>query len=489
MFAQIITSLLFTPYLIRSLGQSEYGVYSLVASITGYFSLLDLGVGNAIIKYMAKFRVQNDKSSQRKFLGLTLIYYFFVFLIIITIGLFLGNYLSVIFNKGLNAAELVKARIMFFLTIANIAVTMLFSGYQKTILAFERFKFSKTNDLVFLLIRIIVSTIVLYMGFKGTGVLCVNLCCTIIYSFVAIHYVHFHIKILPTFKNFDWLLVKEIVGYSTIILVQMIATQLNSMVDQILIGIFIKSSATILAVYAVGAQIVQYYQSIAGGINGILMPGVVKLVENNATTVNIQREMERIGRLLFIVLGVVWSVFLVNGKEFIYLWAGAVNGEAYYVAIIIMLPTMFYLVQSIGTQLLWAMNRHKIQATIQISVALFNVFLTYILIHWNPILGATIATALAVLFGDVFALNYVYYKYIGISIKEYYYNLFKGILKYLLMSIIVGKLILCIPIKNDIVLFFISSVLMVIVFLGFYLKFGATEFERNIFKNILKKIK
>ena len=33
----ILIQLLFTPYLLRQLGQGEYGLYSLVASIIGYF--------------------------------------------------------------------------------------------------------------------------------------------------------------------------------------------------------------------------------------------------------------------------------------------------------------------------------------------------------------------------------------------------------------------------------------------------------------------
>ncbi|MDH6312740.1 O-antigen/teichoic acid export membrane protein [Parabacteroides sp. PFB2-10] len=47
--------LLYTPYLLRMLGQSEYGLYSLVASIIAYLTILDLGFGNAIVRYTAKF--------------------------------------------------------------------------------------------------------------------------------------------------------------------------------------------------------------------------------------------------------------------------------------------------------------------------------------------------------------------------------------------------------------------------------------------------
>ena len=53
-----LIQLLYTPLLIKMLGQDEYGLYSLVSSIIGYLTVLDLGFGNAIIVYTAKYREQ-----------------------------------------------------------------------------------------------------------------------------------------------------------------------------------------------------------------------------------------------------------------------------------------------------------------------------------------------------------------------------------------------------------------------------------------------
>ena len=61
LIVEIFSTLLFTPFLIRSLGQAEYGIYQLVISITAYLALLDLGVGNSVIRYIAKYRANNDK--------------------------------------------------------------------------------------------------------------------------------------------------------------------------------------------------------------------------------------------------------------------------------------------------------------------------------------------------------------------------------------------------------------------------------------------
>ena len=56
MIFEVMSTLLLTPFIIGTLGQAEYGVYKLSASVVAYLLLLDLGVGNAITRYIAKFR-------------------------------------------------------------------------------------------------------------------------------------------------------------------------------------------------------------------------------------------------------------------------------------------------------------------------------------------------------------------------------------------------------------------------------------------------
>lgn len=67
MIFEVLSTLLLTPFIISILGQAEYGVYKLVVAINAYLLLLDLGVGNAIIRYIAKYRVENDRNKERNF--------------------------------------------------------------------------------------------------------------------------------------------------------------------------------------------------------------------------------------------------------------------------------------------------------------------------------------------------------------------------------------------------------------------------------------
>ena len=52
----VIVGLLFTPVMIRTLGQSEYGLYNTVASTISMLSILRLGFDNSYIRYFAKYK-------------------------------------------------------------------------------------------------------------------------------------------------------------------------------------------------------------------------------------------------------------------------------------------------------------------------------------------------------------------------------------------------------------------------------------------------
>ena len=69
MIMEVFSTLLLTPYIIRTLGQAEYGVFRLSMAINAYLSLLELGIGNAIVRYIAKFRVEGNTEKQFGFVS------------------------------------------------------------------------------------------------------------------------------------------------------------------------------------------------------------------------------------------------------------------------------------------------------------------------------------------------------------------------------------------------------------------------------------
>lgn len=493
MFVEVFSATLFTPYLIRMLGQSEYGVYQLIYSITAYLMLLDLGIGNAVIRYMAKFRAENDKESQEKFLGIATAYYSIIAVIVLIIGAVILVVFPTVFAKGLTPEEISVGRKLLIITMASTAVTLGTSSFATTLMAYERFSFSKGLSILFSLLKIVFAMAALKLGMRSLGVVMVYFISNMLTRGAYTFYVIFKLKLRPKFKNPDFSFIKETVAYSSFVLLQMISTQINSMTDTVLLGILAKGSSVIIAVYGAGSQIVQYFKTVGGHFNGVLMAGVVRLVESGAGAKALQNEMVRIGRIVFMMLGMVFSVFIVFGEHFMILWAGESYRQGYMVAVAIMTPTMFTLVQSIGNQILWAMNKHKMQAVIQIVSAVLNVILTIFLIKWNPLVGAVIGSVIAFTVGDVLCMNLMFKREIKISLIGYFAGLFKGILPSLLVSAGAALLFNMLGLeKYGWYGFIVNCVFMVTVYGICMLLFGMNKSEKsmifNLSKNVLKKL-
>lgn len=487
MIFEVLSTLLLTPFILRTLGQAEYGVYRLTATITTYLLLLDLGVGNAIVRYIAKYRVAKDRDNERRFLGVATIFYGGVAVLSVIIGIILILIFPAAFSKGLSPEEITLGQHLMAVIIINAAVTLGSAAYTNTIIAYEDFGVSRGASMIQIVIRVGLSFACLEAGMGSMGLVYVQLLTTVLCRGFLVLYVRFKIKLRPSFSKLDSSFVKEISAYSSLIFLQMIATHLNSSIGQILIGTVVASSAVFLGIYSVGVELAHYYQSIGSAFTSVLMPGLVKLVESGAKPKALCDEMIRIGRIIFMVLACIWVTFLVCGQDFVTLWAKAENLQAWHVAVILMSVYAFTLTESVGNQLLWAMNAHKEQSIAKICIVVANIGFSILLIKYSPIIGAALGAFTALLLGDIVVMNIIFKKKIGINLRYYYAGLLKGIVPSLLISGVVGY------VMNGLldlswINFLFKAAVVVAVYGVSMLLFGMNKYEKGLVLAPVRKI-
>ena len=486
MILEVLSTLLLTPFIIRTLGGAEYGVFKLAAAISSYLLLLDLGVGNAVTRFLAKYRTTGQHDLSRKFLGISILFYAGIAVLTLIVGGLLVALFPSIFAKGLSAAEIHRGQILLAITTANAAVMLGTACFSNGVNAYERFDVSRGASIIQILVRIAMTVIVLKRGMGSIGIVSVNLLTTVLcrafYAYFVIGKLHLH----PVFHNIDSKLLAEVIGYSAYILIQMVATQVNAFADSVLLGMLVPASAALIGVYSIGQQISQYYQTIGSSVNGVLMPGVVRMVEQGAPAEQLEDEMVRIGRMILCILGAIYVGLLLFGRQFITLWVGAENLEGYEVAVLLLTAYLFILTEAIGTQILWAKNEHREQALLKMGVVVVNVVLTVFLIRWKPIFGAALGTFISLILGDVGVMNYVFYKKFALNLKRYYLRLFKGILPCLLVGAAAGWLIRGFALPGWLGLL-ANILIFVLVYGGAMLWFGFNPYEKQFFSRMLKR--
>ena len=122
-----LVALLYTPYMLRMMGQSEYGLYSIVASVMAYLTVLDFGLGNTIVRYTAKYRAEGKSEQLYSMFGMFVLIYSVIGLIAMGMGIVLYFNIDTLYSGALTPEELRKVQVMILLMTFNLTFTFPFS--------------------------------------------------------------------------------------------------------------------------------------------------------------------------------------------------------------------------------------------------------------------------------------------------------------------------------------------------------------------------
>ena len=187
-------------------------------------------------------------------------------------------------------------------------------------------------------------------------------------------------------------------------------------------------------------------------------------------------------------LGLIVVVFLVNGRSFIYLWVGQEYERAFWVAVLLLVPQLFTLSQRVGTHVLWAINKHKVQAILQTIIAFSNVLISFLLIvFYDNLYGAAIGTAISVFAGDFFILNIIFKKEIGIHVIKYNIGMIKGTILPLILCYLIGYIFSYIHFGSIWVSFVLNCSTMLLSYFILMLAIGFNDYEKRLFISMMKK--
>ena len=84
----------YTPVMLSILGQGENGLYGIANSVMGYISLLNFGIGSAIIRYLSKYRAEKNEEAERRVAGLFLKVYSLIAVLVLVVGIFVSFHLD-----------------------------------------------------------------------------------------------------------------------------------------------------------------------------------------------------------------------------------------------------------------------------------------------------------------------------------------------------------------------------------------------------------
>lgn len=261
----MVIGLVYTPILIRMLGQSEYGLYSLVSSIISYLTILDFGFGNAIIIYTARYKARGEKEKEEKLHGMFFIIYTIIGIIASIIGIIIYFNVNGLFGNSMSIEELEIAKKLMLILTLNLAITFPLSIFSSIITAYEKFIFAKLINIVRIVLMPVVMIPLLLMGYKSIVLVTVITVFNILTLIINMIFCIKKLKIRMKFGKFDFLALGEVFKYSFWIFLNTIIDKINWSIDNFVLG---SVSGTIsVAIYAVASQVNTMYMNFATAIS------------------------------------------------------------------------------------------------------------------------------------------------------------------------------------------------------------------------------
>lgn len=425
-----------TPFALKYLGKNEFGVYSLVYTIVSYFTILDFGFGNAIVRYTSKYLALKNDDKLKQINGLFLITYTVIGIIALFIGLILITKSDSIF-KSLTLEEIKLVKLMLNIALINIVLSFPLSVFQSILKGYGKFIISEVVHVFKILLSPLSIFLAIRLNLNCVGIIIIQTVTNILVALIPLYYCCFKLNIKFSLKkskdNFE--MFKEIVKFSFYVFLGLIVIKVFWSTDQIILGAYVGSFS--VSVCSLISQIVQYYSSISETITKPYLTIITKeitLAKNK--TLNFTNTFIKIGRVQYYLLFLIMSGFIVFGKEFIILWAGKDFIEVYYLSICILIPLTIPAIQNVGVAILQSLNIHKFRSIVYFVIAILNVILSLLLVNKYGIHGTTFGTVSSLVIGHVIIMNIYYKRRLNLNLFKFWSNIFVITIKVLPLTIL-----------------------------------------------------
>ena len=486
MFFSIVIGLIYVPMLLHFLGKEQYGLYQLMGSLIAYMAVMDFGLANTITRYYSRYLALKDEENQSNVLAISSIIYGVITVVVLIAGVFIYFKLGDIFGKSLTVDELVKAKQIYIIQMINIVITIPSNIFTAVINSHERFIFVRGLSILQTVLQPFVVIAVMYYKADVIGLVIVISVFNIGTILIKIYYAMFKIKAKIKLYCWNKVLVKEMTIFSFFIFLNMVIDQIYFKTDQIILGIV--AGTSVVAVYSIASQLDQYYINFSSSVNSVFLPRIAAISAKTEDMTEINGMFNKVGRIQYAIMAMLLSGFIIYGKSFIVFWAGPDFKGAYYMALIVMVPLLVPLIQSMGIIIIQAKNKHAFRSKMYFAIALLNIALSIPLAKIYGGIGCAIGTAIGLIIGNWFVINIYYHKVIGIDIISFAKEIL-AMTPPIIIVMGIGLITNYYFPTTSIIILFIKMIIYICIYSVLMWFMGLNVYEKNIFTSIFKKLK
>jgi O-antigen/teichoic acid export membrane protein len=353
--AETVAGFLIAPFLVHQLGDTVYGIWIIIASLTGYFTFLDLGVRGSVGRQIAFHHSQHNLAAVNKSLSTALAMMgaaaFLGLIATLGIQLFFFDLFDV-------PPELVSSiRLALLLVGVNLSVMLIMNVFDATLWAFQRFDILNAIDISNTIIRIGLTFFLIGRGYGLVGLALITFSSSILSALLK---AGCSFWICPGLRvalsNVSLVSAKGLFSYSIWLFSLSINQVIVRRLSPVIIGALL--SVALVTPYSIVTRLIGYAVSLFGVSAGVLIPYSAGLTAQRHAREQRTLHLQS-GLYSFLFALCCCALLLCLGQSFIALWMGPSITIPYELLLVLVCGELFPLSQNVSNSIILGMARHR----------------------------------------------------------------------------------------------------------------------------------
>lgn len=471
-----IIGLTYTPFMLRTMGPSEYALYTIALTIVSYLNLLDFGFATGTIRYLS-YNMEKNEYSIKQICSTSFILYCIIGFISFCLGLLLYLSIDKLYGDNFTPYEIDRLKIIVLTIVVYISINFPLTVFISIVTAFQRFVFIQSVKILSTILLPIVMLPLLIYGYKSVALSYVMVLLGGLSSSVFYFYSRNKLKIRISFNDFNLKFLKELFLYSNSIFVIMFADSIYRGFGQFYVGSI--TSTFYVATYSLAVQIKGYIESFIKVISSFFLPKLSYLASCKDGYKSVVDTFNSVSRIQTHIGIIIITGFILIGEYFIEFWAGSEYEDLFSLVLIISVPLIFALFTSIGEEILKAYKLQKYQMYIYLLRGVIVVLLSISLSKKLSYFACAISVMVSTIICDLFLMNLVYQKLLKLPVIKF----LKSIKLSIIFSLCYIFIVRCFHNNFEI----LSSFMVTLIFIFLYSIICLNNREKNFIRSIIRR--
>ncbi|MBQ2944217.1 MAG: oligosaccharide flippase family protein [Ruminococcus sp.] len=473
----ILSGLLYTPWMIRTIGDDQYALYTLALSVINLF-LLDFGIGAAVTKFLSGYYAENKYDEANRFMGVVYKVFFAISALIAICLTVFFFFIDNIYLK-LTMEEIHIFKRLFIIVSVYSVISFPFTTFNSVLMANERFADVKLCNLISKVLIVVLIIVCLLCNLGVYSLVVVNALINCIVIGIKYILIRRKTKQRANLRTWDNTTAKSLFSFTVWVTVKELAHRCIFTVMPTIIAALIGSKE--ITLFSLAATLEGYVYTFADAVNGMFMPRVSKLIRSEKVKEKLTKLMVQVGQFHVFTLGLIYVGFLCVGEAFVDVWMGEGYEAVYYSALILIFPSLIDVPQQIARTTLLAKDIIKQQSLIYAVMAITNVVLAIVFLNWFGIIGASVAVCVSYLIRTA-GMNYLYKKHLFIDLKGYFTKVYGKWIAVFILTVVLQYIFSVFVKLTGVLELVINGLFVCVVYIALYMLL-----HKELVKEILKR--